>query len=167
MSAATLTVAPVAISSDAIAGFVGVVTGSVITSGFQFFQTHRKERGDRRSAVRNVWSEVSHAEALIAYAVKNKAGWKVVGEHVKSEMWAKYSDTLGRDRKLKWGSVQAAYIAIDGIRASVAIGQPDETFVTNALKALGEAIEELRRRGDRPSRWWRPGNPLGYDRPSP
>lgn len=107
-------------SPDAVAGFVGVVTGSIMTGGFQFTLATRAERADRRVAIRKVRSELDRASMLIeVYQDAVDTGdadeemWRKLLERLRLEEWQQYSSVLGRWRRFRYHEVSAAYLAIE------------------------------------------------------
>jgi hypothetical protein len=152
------------ISSDAVTGFVGVVTGSAITGGFQLYLTRRNERRDHRAALRRVLNELLNAQAMVKFGRDNPDQWKRLVAHIETDAWERYADALARDPKLRFGTLSGAYRGIAGVQAIVAEGPPSEPFLTDAIEALDRAVELLQRRASRP---WPPWSRPAAVPPSP
>ncbi len=107
------------ISSDAIAGLVGVVTGSAITGGFQYVLTARAERRDGRAARRLVHAELSTYRAALDFA----AGGRALAEPLTADLgdhsrWDANADRLARDLSDDaWQAIEYVYWGMGAIVA--------------------------------------------------
>ncbi len=134
-----------AISSDAITGFIGVVTGSAITGGFQLYLAMRNERRDHRAAVRRVAVELLNAQAMSNYAKVNPGQWRRLAEQMETDAWDKYADDLARDPRVEFGIIAGGYKGAQGIQAISAMRPPTDPFLNDAVDAIGKAVDHLQR----------------------
>lgn len=139
--------AVVAISSDAVAGFVGVVTGSVITGGVQFTLAIRADRRRGRVARRLLASELG----LMYTAVDTGAlmgRWDWVKRFETAEHNA-HREEFAFDKSKTWQAVETAYATFTSV-ASLAAITPEVPSVTLlrmaevALSAIEDALRQLR-----------------------
>src|SRR5437764_14482456 len=95
-------------SSDAVAGFVGVVTGSVITGGVQYSLLARDDRRTTRAARRLIASELSGLIGSLAMLAKHRKDLlsDVVPE---TPEFDKHRDTLALGSRRVWHAVNGAY----------------------------------------------------------
>jgi hypothetical protein len=99
------------ISSDAIMGLVGVLTGSVVTGGFQLALAARIDHRDARAARRLVRSELGAYEAALAYLAENGTWLPPLREELLNRsQWTANSDRLARDLPVNvWKRIDFVY----------------------------------------------------------
>jgi hypothetical protein len=138
-----------AISSDAIAGFVGVVTGSVITGGFQYLLAARSDRRESRAARRLLLSELRARRKEIEIMQK-QARWDGLRESIDPSEWQAHRNRLAIELpNADWMALDIAYRSIriftDYLVVVPPNAAPDDEVVGEVLLGLKEADEQLTR----------------------
>jgi hypothetical protein len=147
----------VAISSDAITGFAGVVAGSVITGGFQFGIAARSDRRTALTTTRLLRAELSELlDDLIFCATRR--GWDKIVEHgPEAPVWLKHREDFAESSNQSiWSAVDAAYTGYSGQvrRIQWDTGQPPGTAATDEQRlawvsfTAGQMCDGLRALGD-------------------
>jgi hypothetical protein len=100
----------VAISSDAIAGFAGVVAGAVITGGFQFGIAARSDRRSARTTTRLIRAELSDLLDDFVFCATRRRWDKIVEHGPEAPVWLKHREDFAEspDQSI-WSAVDAAY----------------------------------------------------------
>jgi regulator of protease activity HflC (stomatin/prohibitin superfamily) len=97
-----------AISPDAITGIAGVVTGSVITGGVQYWTSVRSDRREARRARRLIRSELQGM--LGTLRVLETHGDLLLSDFdLKTPEWDRQRDTLALGKGSVFGAVSTAY----------------------------------------------------------
>ncbi len=155
-----------AISSDAIAGFAGVVAGAVITGGFQFGIAARSDRRTARTTTRLIRAELSELlDDLVFCATRRR--WDKIVEHGRGPpVWLKHREDFAESSEQSiWRVVDAAYAGYSGQvrRISWDTEQPPGTAATDEQRlawvsfTAGQMRDGLRALGDSSSG---SGNPV-------
>jgi hypothetical protein len=146
----------VGVSSDAIAGFVGVITGSAITVGFQYGLTLRNERRAVRSARRLVRSELVRIGHAISYGleVMEPLEWQEASEVLTdTSEWDRYRERLSVELSgEEWETIDRAYSSRWDVQSLVEweaitadICEKAVQDISAALKLLSEPAGSIRR----------------------
>jgi hypothetical protein len=147
----------VAISSDAIAGFTGVVTGSVITGGFQFALAWRSDRRNARTTTRLIRAELSELLNDIVFCAQRKRWDKIVQHASEAPVWLKHREDFAEfSRDSTWSVVDTAYSGYSGQVRRIAwdTEQPPDTAATDEQRlawvsfTAGQMRDGLRALGD-------------------
>jgi hypothetical protein len=147
----------VAISSDAITGFAGVVAGSVITGGFQFGIAARSDRRAARTTTRLIQAELSDLLADLVFCATRRRWDKIVEHGPEAPVWLKHREDFAESSKRTiWSAVDAAYAGYSGQvrRISWDTEQPAGTAATDEQRlawvsfTAGQMGDGLRALGD-------------------
>jgi hypothetical protein len=146
----------VAISSDAIAGFAGVVTGAVITGGFQFALAWRSDRRHARTTRRLIRAELSDLMARMIFCAQRQM-WEDIVENSEAPVWHKHREDFAESSpESAWSAVDGAYRDYLGQmhRIAVDIKRPPGTAATSEERlgwvsyTVGTMCHGLRALGD-------------------
>jgi hypothetical protein len=132
-------------SADAVAGFVGVVTGGVLTGGFQFALAAHSERREWRGAAKLIHAELVRAHGLIEVYwgdEHDQRPWPELAERLGTTEWEMYGATLARGRRFEYGTVVTAYVCLGEIKRASPRGQMPEDM-QQFLNEIQEAIDYL------------------------
>jgi hypothetical protein len=109
----------VGISSDAITGFAGVVTGSVITGGFQYTTARRSQHRRAKASRRLVAAELGTYRAVLDFMAAGGALQDVLVAQLQDRSW--WNDNAGRLAeglsREAWDAVEYVYFGMAAIVA--------------------------------------------------